>query len=115
MAANPPATPHPVPSEETTPSQSQSQPQPPQALPQQQQQQQQDSLTQIYHGISTYPFTQDAEYQSGLAAILGHAATPATAEEVEQHAELVLQVQCFYFARKFNVPLVVEPGVMLLG
>lgn len=53
----------------------------------------------IFHNLSTYPFHTDDEFQSGLAAILGHPETAASAEEVEQHADLVLKAKCFYFAR----------------
>jgi hypothetical protein len=53
----------------------------------------------IFHNLSTYPFEQDAEFQSGLSSILGHPATRASAEEAEQNADLVLKAQCFYFAR----------------
>lgn len=70
----------------------------------------QASPTHIYTAISRYPFSSDAEYQSGLAAILGHPSTPATEEEVAQQRELVLQVQCFYFARKYNTPPVEPAG-----
>jgi hypothetical protein len=71
---------------------------------------QQPDLTQIYLGLSSYPFVQDPEYQVGLATILGHPETPATAEEIEQNVDLVLQVQCFYFARKYDVPPVDPAG-----
>merc|ERR1712000_541685 len=36
----------------------------------------------VYRSFSTYPFDADQEYQSGLAAILGHPETPATHEEL---------------------------------
>lgn len=68
-----------------------------------QQQQQQPNLTQIYQALSSYPFAQDSEYQSGLATILGHPERAVTVEELEQEEGLVLQAQCFYFARKYNV------------
>lgn len=67
---------------------------------------QQPNLTQIYLGLSSYPFAQDPEYQAGLATILGHPETPATPEEIEREVDLVLQAQCFYVARKYNVPVV---------
>ena len=70
----------------------------------------QASPTHIYTAISRYPFSSDAEYQSGLAAILGHPSTPATEEEIAAQRELVLQVQCFYFARKYNTPPVEPAG-----
>jgi hypothetical protein len=54
---------------------------------------------QLFHSLSTYPFHQDPEFQSGLSAILGHPETPSSPEEVEQNADLVLKAQCFYFSR----------------
>jgi len=60
----------------------------------------------VYRSFSTYPFDADQEYQSGLAAILGHPETPATHEELRDKSALVLQAQCFYFSRKFNVPAI---------
>ncbi|KAL2413191.1 hypothetical protein ABEF95_004313 [Exophiala dermatitidis] len=57
----------------------------------------------IYRHLRSYPFDTDEEYQAGLSAILGHPETPATPEELEEKAELVLQTRCFYFARKFNI------------
>jgi hypothetical protein len=53
----------------------------------------------VFHHLSTYPFDQDAEFQSGLSAILGHPDTRASAEEAQQNADLVLEAQCFFFAR----------------
>ncbi|KEF54674.1 uncharacterized protein A1O9_09116 [Exophiala aquamarina CBS 119918] len=76
---------------------------------QDEQPQPQPSQTQIYHGLSTYPFAQDPEYQSGLATILGHPERAASPQEIEQEVELVLQVQCFYFARKYNLQQPVDP------
>jgi len=60
----------------------------------------------VYQSLSTYPFDADQEYQSGLAAILGHPDTSATHEELRDKSALVLQAQCFYFSRKFNVPAI---------
>ncbi|EXJ92266.1 hypothetical protein A1O3_00816 [Capronia epimyces CBS 606.96] len=57
----------------------------------------------VYRHLHSYAFDADQEYQAGLATILGHPETPATREELEEKAELVLQTQCFYFARKFNL------------
>jgi hypothetical protein len=54
---------------------------------------------QLFHTLSTYPFHQDAEFQSGLSAILGHPETPTSPDEVGQNADLVLKAQCFYFSR----------------
>ncbi|KAK5058609.1 hypothetical protein LTR84_010872 [Exophiala bonariae] len=72
--------------------------------------QDQTSPTQLYTAISRYPFGSDTEYQSGLAAILGHPSTPTTEAEIAEQHELVLQVQCFYFARKYNTPPVEPAG-----
>ncbi|EXJ93963.1 hypothetical protein A1O1_02356 [Capronia coronata CBS 617.96] len=58
----------------------------------------------IHRHLHSYPFESDQEYQAGLAAILGHPETPVTREELAEKADLVLQTQCFYFARKFNLP-----------
>jgi hypothetical protein len=61
---------------------------------------------QLFHTLSTYPFHQDAEFQSGLSAILGHPETPTSPEEVEQNADLVLKAQCFYFSRSDSLHVI---------
>lgn len=61
------------------------------------------STEQIYHHLSTYPFNSDTEYLVGLAAILGHPAVPPTDSELREHEDLVIQAQCFYFTRKYNL------------
>lgn len=53
----------------------------------------------VFTQLSTYPFESDLEFQSGLASIFGHPNTPATADEVAQSQQLILQAQCFYFSR----------------
>ncbi|KAK5088109.1 hypothetical protein LTS08_004832 [Lithohypha guttulata] len=57
----------------------------------------------VYHIISSYPFHTDHDYLLGLAAILGHPATPPTEAELRDNEGLVLQTQCFYFARKHGL------------
>ncbi|KIW92852.1 uncharacterized protein Z519_06701 [Cladophialophora bantiana CBS 173.52] len=69
----------------------------------------QPDLEAIYTHLSRYPFSTDQEYQAGLAAILGHRDTPATSEELREKSDLVLQAQCFYFSRRFNVTPPVSP------
>lgn len=53
----------------------------------------------LFQNLSTYPFNSDAEFQSGLSAILGHPERRASPEEIEQNGDLMLKAQCFYFAR----------------
>lgn len=53
----------------------------------------------VYRHLHSYAFDSDREYQAGLAALLGHPGTPATRQELEEKTDLVLQTQCFYFAR----------------
>ena len=55
--------------------------------------------TITFSQLSTYPFDTDTEFQSGLATILGHPGMSATPEEISQSHDLILQAQCFYFAR----------------
>ena len=47
----------------------------------------------LFEQLENYAWDQDAEFQSGLNAILGSATTP------EQKEELSLRARCFYFAR----------------
>lgn len=58
----------------------------------------------VFAGLSLYPFDSDSEYLRGLSAILGHSSTPPSASEISQNADLVLQVKCFYFTRKHELP-----------
>ncbi len=56
----------------------------------------------VYARLASYPFDDDREFQAGLAAILGGAGTPTPAAAgagVPQRSDLVVQAQCFYFAR----------------
>ncbi|OAP57730.1 hypothetical protein AYL99_08468 [Fonsecaea erecta] len=69
----------------------------------------QPDLEAIYTQLSRYPFSTDAEYQAGLATILGHQDTPATPEELDEKSDLVLQAQCFYFSRRFHITPPVVP------
>ena len=53
----------------------------------------------VFHALSTYPFSQDADFQEGLSSILSNQPAPATPEEEAQRDETVLQAQCFYYSR----------------
>ncbi|KAL1643980.1 hypothetical protein SLS58_004655 [Diplodia intermedia] len=53
----------------------------------------------IYAQVDSYPWDTDAEFQSGLGAILGSTASS------EQAVELALRARCFYYSRKFNTPV----------
>lgn len=57
----------------------------------------------IFRRIQSYPFHSDPSYQSGLSTILGHSSVPASPSELTTNADLVLQTQCFYFARKYGL------------
>lgn len=59
---------------------------------------------QLYQRVLTYPFHTDTDYLLGLAAILGHPESPPTDSELRENEDLVQQAQCFYLARKFNLP-----------
>lgn len=47
----------------------------------------------IYAQVDSYAWDTDAEFQSGLGAILGSTASP------EQAVELALRARCFYYSR----------------
>lgn len=51
------------------------------------------SSGQVFERMENYPWTEDAEFQGGLAAILGPSPSP------EQAQELTLRARCFYYAR----------------
>ncbi|KAF2462444.1 hypothetical protein BDY21DRAFT_14710 [Lineolata rhizophorae] len=53
----------------------------------------------IYARLDQYPFASDEEFLAGLNAILSASTSP------EQSAELALRARCFYFQRKFNIPV----------
>lgn len=52
-----------------------------------------DGLDHVYAALERYHWDDDAEFQSGLSAILGSNSTP------EQAAELALRARCFYYSR----------------
>ncbi|KAL8712820.1 MAG: hypothetical protein Q9220_003028 [cf. Caloplaca sp. 1 TL-2023] len=54
--------------------------------------------TTIFSQLESYPFTSDPEFCSGLATILS--STPLQDPEL-----LTLRARCFYYTRKFNVPI----------
>ncbi|KAH8723537.1 hypothetical protein GQ44DRAFT_710073 [Phaeosphaeriaceae sp. PMI808] len=56
-----------------------------------------DGLNDVYEALELYSWNDDAEFQSGLSAILGSNSTP------DQATELTLRARCFYYARKFNM------------
>lgn len=51
------------------------------------------SSNQLFERMENYPWTEDAEFQGGLTAILGPRPSP------EQAQELTLRARCFYYAR----------------
>lgn len=56
----------------------------------------------LFRQVESYDWQSDAEFQSGLAAILG----PAGAGRVgDQTVELTLRARCFYFTRKYGTPI----------
>ena len=52
----------------------------------------------IYAQVDNYPWDTDAEFQSGLGAILGSTASS------EQAVELSLRARCFYYSRYASLP-----------
>ncbi|KAF1965850.1 hypothetical protein BU23DRAFT_560707 [Bimuria novae-zelandiae CBS 107.79] len=56
-----------------------------------------DGLSDVYESLEEYNWDDDAEFQSGLSAILGSNSSP------EQASELTLRARCFYYARKYNI------------
>ncbi|KAF2085808.1 hypothetical protein K490DRAFT_17245, partial [Saccharata proteae CBS 121410] len=53
----------------------------------------------IYAQVDSYPWDTDAEFQGGLSAILG--SNPS----LSQASELTLRARCFYYSRKFDIPI----------
>ncbi|KAK8247018.1 hypothetical protein HDK90DRAFT_461806 [Phyllosticta capitalensis] len=53
----------------------------------------------IYAQVDGYQWDSDREFQGGLSAILGANPSP------DQAVELALRARCFYFTRKFNIPV----------
>ena len=47
----------------------------------------------FFQQLDEYPWESDAEFQSGLAAIIGPGPSPEQAEQLTLHAK------CFYYAR----------------
>lgn len=64
----------------------------------------------IYQRLQDYPFDSDTDYQQGLAAIFGHPDTPVSKDEISTSPDLVLQSECFYFARRFGIPPIDPAG-----
>ncbi|KAH9882740.1 hypothetical protein J1614_000105 [Plenodomus biglobosus] len=58
-----------------------------------------DGLNDVYAALERYDWDRDAEFQSGLSAILGTNSTP------EQATELALRARCFYYSRKYNTTI----------
>lgn len=52
-----------------------------------------DSHSNTFEKLESYPWDEDADFQSGLAAILGPNPSP------EQATELTLRARCFYYSR----------------
>jgi hypothetical protein len=52
----------------------------------------------LFQHLEAYPWSTDAEFQSGLRAILG-STPPREAQEGSQQDELILQAKCFYYSR----------------
>lgn len=52
-----------------------------------------DGLNDVYAALERYNWDADAEFQSGLSAIVGSNSTP------EQASELALRARCFYYSR----------------
>ncbi|KAH9867714.1 hypothetical protein IAQ61_008309 [Plenodomus lingam] len=58
-----------------------------------------DGLDDVYAALERYDWDHDAEFQSGLSAILGVNST------AEQAAELAVRARCFYYSRKYNTTI----------
>ncbi|KAH0565627.1 hypothetical protein GP486_000985 [Trichoglossum hirsutum] len=57
-----------------------------------------DPQDHLFEQVENYPWDQDADFQSGLEAILGPSPSP------EQVQGLTLRARCFYYERKHNCP-----------
>jgi hypothetical protein len=49
--------------------------------------------SELFQQVDKYPWNTDAEFQTGLNAILGNSTSQ------EQRDELALRARCFYYAR----------------
>ena len=56
-------------------------------------------LEAVFSNIYNYPWNQDSEFRSGLASILGSNQGLDPDRPVYHDTDLLLQAQCFYFAR----------------
>ena len=57
----------------------------------------------LFETLRRYDFSLDPDFQCGLSSILGHPNLPPSPEELLQQPDLVLEAQCFYYARKQNL------------
>lgn len=57
----------------------------------------------VFESLEGYNWDDDAEFQSGLSAILGSDSSP------EQASELTLRARCFYYARSAPVSTSTPP------
>ena len=64
----------------------------------------------IYRDLVTYPFFQNTEFVSGLAAIFGHPEAPCSPEEIQQNGDTVQEAKLFYYAQRYkvNIPLTLD-------
>ncbi|KAI9735132.1 MAG: hypothetical protein M1834_001720 [Cirrosporium novae-zelandiae] len=53
----------------------------------------------LFEKLEKYPWDSDEEFQSGLSAILG---SKTSSDQLEA---LTIRARCFYFSRKFNIPV----------
>lgn len=56
-------------------------------------------LETIFSNVYSYPWAQDSDFQSGLSAIFGNTEQLASEDSIYHDIGLMLQAQCFYFAR----------------
>ncbi|ERF77068.1 hypothetical protein EPUS_06286 [Endocarpon pusillum Z07020] len=58
----------------------------------------------IFSKIYNYPWAQDSDFQTGFSSIAGDTGRNASDNPVYHETDLLLQAQCFYYARKYNLP-----------
>ncbi|KAF7512953.1 hypothetical protein GJ744_012056 [Endocarpon pusillum] len=58
----------------------------------------------IFSKIYNYPWTQDSDFQTGFSSIAGDIGRNASGNPGYHETDLLLQAQCFYYARKHNLP-----------